>query len=1005
MKKKIDINSKKLKEKIVSSKDILRNLPDKVNKNEIMSKVRAKNDMRAKKHAEYLATLPKSPIKRFFYRIHPKRIFYFVFSKQGAITILKFTGVGILVFSITMGIVFAYFRKDLPKNITNLQSCSLGQTIKFYDKTKTVLLWSGAGDIDCRPVPKSEMSQFLIDAVIASEDKNFYSHLGFDLIGTFRAAVNNITGNSTQGGSTITQQYIKLTQLSSEQTIIRKIKELILSVELDASYKKDEIIQAYLNEIGFAYQYNGAEAASRGLFDKSAKDLTLDEAAIMVAGIPSPDFYWVRNKEALEDRKNYVLDQMVQTKAITKEQAEEAKKVDTLAKLSKNKNQYKNIKAPHFVLEVYDQLKATYGKDVTKYGYSVTTTLDMDLQTIAEEAVTNGFECKNFRYGINCLGTFDNAAFVAEDVSNGHVVAMVGSKDFNIPSYGQLNIATTPRSPGSSFKPFDYAALMKSSENWGAGSILYDVTTDFGGNYTPANYDRREPGGITMRYALGGSRNIPAIKAMYTAGIEYTHQTAIDLGIKDGITNCAGAPQCEGILSTAIGDGGQVRLDQLVHGYASFSRLGRVLPQTYILKIEDSKGKVIKEWKQEEGTQAIDPQIAYIINDMLADRNASYYRTDKSYRDRVSNNFETLEIPAAIKTGTTNNNDNGWMLGHTTKYAAGVWIGNHQNKSSNGRFDFTNSTGPIWGEFMRRVHEKMTEKPGSWPRPEGIKTVSLDSELYGILKSKCTPAQAGNICGWGQSDIYPSWYTPRAVSSSDKAVIDTVSNLLATECTPAAARKEITAGKIVPEIAPSDPAYSRWLTPIAARYSSSTTGLIPTEKDNIHACDDDLPKVSITANATCNGSCDITINFSEGTHPVKTLNLKANGQILRSYDISSLSGPILYTYIPTSNGTVEINAEIIDSVLYSDSSNTVSLNATTGSPFTVTVQEVGANIKINWTNAPASATSFCVTINNGTCTNISNGGSVSKGGLTTGNVSLKAKNSANDIIATTSGSF
>src|SRR5688572_4075405 len=156
---------------------------------------------------------------------------------------------------------------------------------------------------------------------------------------------------------------------------------------------------------------------------------------------------------------------------------------------------------------------------------------------------------------------------------------MVGSRDFNIPGYGQLNIATTPRSPGSSFKPYDYAALMKSSENWGAGSILYDLRTNFGGNYRPENYDGREPGGVSMRYALGGSRNIPAIKAMYTAGIEYTHQVAIDLGIKDGIINCAGAPKCEGILSTAIGDGGQVRLDQHVHGYASLSRLGKNIPQ------------------------------------------------------------------------------------------------------------------------------------------------------------------------------------------------------------------------------------------------------------------------------------------------------------------------------------------------------------------------------------------------------------------------------------------
>lgn len=968
-------------------------------KENTMAKIKTRNDQRAKKRAEYLATLPKSPIKRILYKMHPKRFFVFLFSKKGLTTLLKYSGIAILIFTIFIGIVFAYYRKDLPKNITNLDACSLGQTIKFYDRTKTTLLWSGAGDIDCRPVALNEMSPFLKNAVIASEDKKFYSHLGFDPAGILRAAVNNASGRNTQGGSTITQQYIKLTQLSSQQTFSRKIKELILSVELDASYKKDEILQAYLNEIGFAYQYNGAEAASRGLFDKSAKDLTLDEAAIMVAGIQAPDYYWVRNQNALKERKDYVLDQMVETGSITRDQANEAKNTDTLSKLSKTSSQYKDIKAPHFVLEVLDQIKELYGKDVNKYGYTVTTTLDMDLQKIAEESVANGFPCKNYQYGIDCQGTFDNAAFVAEDVTNGHVVAMVGSKDFNVPGYGQLNIATTPRSPGSSFKAYDYAALMKSSENWGPGSIMYDVSTDFGGGYRPADYDRREPGGITMRYALGGSRNIPAIKAMYIAGIENTHQVAIDLGVSDGVINCAGAPRCEGILSTAIGDGGQVRLDQHVHGYATLSRMGKNKPQTYILKIEDSKGKVIKQWKDEEGVQAIDPQIAYLVTDMLADRNASYFRNDVRYRERVTNGFEALNIPAAMKTGTTNNVDNGWLLGYTTKYAAGVWIGNHENKSSNGRFDFTNATAPIWGEFMKRVYELKGEKASEWPRPEGIKTVSMDSDLYNTVKSKCTGAQAGNVCGWGQFDIFPSWYSPKSPSAGQKATIDTISNLLATECTPDLAKKEISPGKIIPEIGPSDPNYSKWLAPIASRYNSGDSGVIPTEKDNIHKCDDDKPKVSLTGPSSCNGSCVITASFTEGTHPVKTLNIKEDGQIVRSYEITSSSSPLNYTYTPSNTATVSISAEIIDSVLYSDSSNTLSINANTASAFSASVQKIGSNLKITFSNAPAGTSSYCVSVNGGSCNSITNGGTVSAGGSSSGSVQVKAKNSSNDILA------
>lgn len=1000
----------KPKTKISKVKSVNNKLQDKrvikYNRN-IVNRIKAKRDQRFRKKAEYLASLPKSRVKRFFYRLHPKRFFGFLLSRQGAMLSLKIFGLGLLAFSIIVTGVFAYFRKDLPKNITDLQACSLGQSVKFYDRTKTVLLWSGAGDIDCRPVAISDISPYLRQAVVASEDKKFYSHIGFDLVGTFRAAVNNATGDSVQGGSTITQQYIKLARLSSEQTITRKIKELILSVELDATYKKEEILQAYLNEVGFAYQYNGAEAASRGIFDKSAKDLTLDEAAILAGGMPSPDFYWVRNQKALIDRRDYVLDQMVITGSITKQQAEEAKKIDTLTKVSKSKNQYKDIKAPHFVLEVYDQLKQMYGKEVTKYGYTVTTTIDMNLQKIAEESVTNGFECKNGRFGINCQGTFDNAAFVAEDVATGQVVAMVGSRDFNIPGYGQLNIATTPRSPGSTFKPFDYAALMKSSEKWGAGSILYDLKTEFARNYAPNNYDFREPGGITMRYALGGSRNIPAIKAMYIAGIEQTHNVAKDLGITDGIINCAGAPNCEGILSTAIGDGGQVRLDQLTHGYATFSRLGKNKQQAYILKIEDNRGKVIKEWKDEEGKQAIDPQIAYIINDMLADRNASYFRIDKNYRNRVTNDFEKLDIPAAIKTGTTNNLDNGWMLGHTTKYAAGVWIGNHQNKSSNGRFDFTNATGPIWGEFMKRAHESLPEKPGYWTKPEGIKTVAMDKTLYSSLKAGCTSAQAGNICGWEQSDIYPSWYTQADSSSSaQKATIDTVSNLLATDCTPEAAKKVITAGKIVPEISPSDPNYSKWLAPIASRYNSSGTGAIPTEKDNIHKCSDVLPKVSLSVPADCDNACNVTVSFSGGTHPVKTINIKSAGQIIQSFDISSGSSPLTYIYTFGSESSAEITAEIIDNALYSSASSPVTLNKGSADNFKVTVNKISGSLKVTWSNQPPEATTFCVSLNGAVCNVVTNGGLIAlPGGDSSGTLELKAKNASNVILETTSTSF
>jgi membrane peptidoglycan carboxypeptidase len=635
---------------------------------------------------------------------------------------------------------------------------------------------------------------------------------------------------------------------------------------------------------------------------------------------------------------------------ISQEQADEAKKIDTLAKVVKNKSQYKDIKAPHFVLEVYDQLKEQYGKDLTKLGFTVTTTLDVGLQADAEAAIAQGIAAVD-------RGGFNNAAIVSEDVETGQVVAMVGSRDFTYPGYGEKNIATSPRSPGSSFKPYDYAALMSASENWGAGSIFYDLKTDFGGNYRPENYDGREPGGISMRYALGGSRNIPAIKAMYAAGINYTHEVVKKLGVTDGITGCAGAPDCADILSTALGDGGQVRLDQHVHGYATLSRLGKNIPQTYVLKIENAKGKVIEEWKESEGEQGVDPQIAYIINDMLSDKNASYFRLDRGFTNRITNGFEGMDIPATMKTGTTNNFDNGWLMGSSTKYATGVWIGHHENKSATTR-GFENLTAPIWGEFMRRAHEKLPAKPVAWVNPEGIKTVDHDSAYFALIKSKCTGAQLGNVCGYGQSDIYPSWYSPKKSGAGQKAIIDTVSNRLATECTPERAKKEITSGNIQPEIPSSDPNYTRWLSPIQARYGGVAGGAIPVEKDNVHNCGDTKPTASISGPSACDSYCEYTVSYTSGTHSVKTLNMKVNGQIVTSYDISPGGGAQTFSYVPTFGGSGTLVAEVVDSALY-DGTDTKTVIF--GQPPTLTLlgtTNQGGDYKLSWSPTVNNAGCF-----------------------------------------------
>ncbi|MFO0882465.1 MAG: transglycosylase domain-containing protein [Candidatus Saccharimonadales bacterium] len=635
----------------------------KVNRS-VGDRLKAHKDDRARKRAEYLSTLPKNPIKRFFYRLHPKRLYKYWFSREGGIMALKVLGIGFAVAMVLTLAVFAYFRKDLPKNITDLKTCSQGASTTYYDRTGQTLLWASSGDVECYPVKFDQISPYLRDAVIASEDKDFYKHGGFSAQGLLRAGVNNLQGGSTQGGSTITQQFVKNSLLTQDRTFSRKIKELILSIELERSYSKDEILNAYLNEIPFGATYDGAEAAARGYFNKSAKDLTLDEAALLTAIIPAPTYYspYGKHTDELVQRQHYKLDQMVDQGYIKKADADAAKKVDTLAKLSTSRNKYKNIIAPYFVLEVQEQLEAKYGtNNVQRQGYKVITTLDLRLQKLAEQTVADVMPRVVRNNG-------DNMAVVALDAQKGQVLAEVGGRDFNYPGFGQANMATTPRSPGSSFKPYDYSALMTQNKSWGAGSTLYDLSTDFGGGWRPHDYDNREPGAMSMRQALGGSRNIPAIKAMYIAGIQNTIDLAKKMGVVSG-TSCE--PNCG--LSAAIGDGSEIRLDEHVNGYATLARGGKYKPETYMLKVSDARDKVLYEWKDTAGEQVLDPQIAYILASMMSDPKVSYF--GNSYR--LNNGFAS-----AMKTGTTNNLDNGWLMGYTPNLVYGLWTGRQNDNKS-----------------------------------------------------------------------------------------------------------------------------------------------------------------------------------------------------------------------------------------------------------------------------------------------------------------------------------
>lgn len=859
-------------------------------------KLKARKDDKARKRAEYLATLPKNPVKRFFYRLHPKRLYKYWFSKQGAIMALKVIGIGFAVLMVLTLAVFAYFRKDLPKNITDLRTCSQGASTTYYDRTGQTLLWASSGDVECYPVKLDKISPYLRDSVIASEDKNFYKHGGFSADGILRAGINNLRGGNTQGGSTITQQFVKNSLLTQEQKISRKIKELILSIELERSYSKDEILNAYLNEIPFGSTYDGAEAAARGYFNKSAKDLTLDEAALLTAIIPAPSYYspYGKHTDKLVGRQQYVLDLMVEQGYIKKADADAAKKVDTLAKLSTSHNKYKDIVAPYFVLEVQEQLMAKYGAaNIQKQGYKVITTLDLRLQKVAEQVVADTMP-KVTR------NNADNMAVVGADAQTGQILAEVGGRGFDYPGYGQKNMATTPRSPGSTMKPYDYSSLMTQNKSWGAGSTFYDLKTNFGYGYSPDDYDLRQPGAMSMRQAIGGSRNIPAIKAMYIAGIQNTIDLAKKMGVVSG-TSCE--PNCG--LSAAIGDGSEIRLDEHVNGYATFARGGKYKPKAYVLKITDSKDKIIYEWKDTPGEQVLDPQIAYIIADIMSDSKASYF--GNSYR--LNNGWKS-----ALKTGTTNNKDNGWLMGYTNKLVFGLWMGRQNDNKS--QYNFTDTIlGPAWNSYMTQANQILGYNQGSgFTKPAGIKTVCINTSTGYATSS-------GGVC-----DIFPSWYQAQYPDSTKKAEIDTVSKKLATECTPDLARQTITGGGIRSELPTSDPMYKNWIGPVQARYGGAG-GAIPTDKDDVHTCDPaDKPTVTLSKASLGGGKYTLTATATQGKNPLTTVNFKVNGNIIDggSVDVTS-SGPTSITYTVSGTEPAQVTAQVIDSVLYDATSEAVTL--------------------------------------------------------------------------------
>lgn len=628
-----------------------------------------------------------------------KRRFYEKLEFWGKIfSFLKFFSFGFLIVFLFFVILFFYYAKDLPRpeKFTEKQ---IAQPTKIYDRKGEVLLYTIFGEEKREIVSLEEMPQYLKAAVIVAEDANFYHHFGIDPEGIFRALLVNLRlKKPIHGGSTIPQQLIRSTFLTPEKTLQRKIREIILTLELDRRSSKDQILEWYLNQVPFGSNAYGVEAASQTFFSKRAKDLTLAEAVTLASLIRAPSYLspYGENKAELLKRKDYILERMAREGFIEKKEAQIAKEEElvfakTLAP----------IKAPHFVLYVRKILVENYGEDfLKKGGLKVYTTLDAELQELGEKIVKEGVKRnKKFR-------AF-NASLAAIDPNTGEILALVGSADYFSNPYPEgcspgrdclfepeFDVATLgERQPGSAFKPFVYATTFK--KGYSDQYIVIDEETNFGiwggKAYIPQNYDGKFRGPVTLRQALAQSLNVPSVKVLvYLAGIK----DSIEMAKSFGITTLKD-PSFYG--PAIVLGGGEVNLLEMASAFGVFATEGFKNKPIAILKIEGPGGNIIEE-REINPKRVLSSKVANLINDILSDNEARapmFGRNSPLNLERVS-----------VKTGTTQYFNDAWAIGYNSKIVVGVWAGNNDNSPTYKKPGVLLAA-PIWREFIEKALEKL----------------------------------------------------------------------------------------------------------------------------------------------------------------------------------------------------------------------------------------------------------------------------------------------------------
>ncbi|HUD44463.1 MAG TPA: transglycosylase domain-containing protein [Patescibacteria group bacterium] len=624
----------------------------------------------------------------------------------------------LLALVIATPLLFLWYSRDLPAPGT-LVNAKYSDATHIYDRNG-ILLYSVYQDENRTYVKLGEISKYLQEGTISIEDKDFYKNIGFSPIAYLRVVKNFVTGNGLGGGSTISQQLAKIVGLNdSSRTLSRKIKELILAIQINQIYSKDQILEMYLNNIPYGGSSVGIEAAAETYFGVHASDLDIGEAAFL-AGLPqSPTTYspFSGNKYYL-DRTQAVLTQMLNDGYITQKQA-----TDGMAEIKNYTFSQKEggIKAPHFVMYVKKLLADQFGEQAVETGgLQVTTTLDYNIEQQAEKIVNTEVA------GLKDYHVTNGAAMVT-DPKTGEILAMVGSEDyFDTANDGNFNVAISDnRQPGSSLKPIMYAVAFE--HGYTPATTVMDVSTNFQATdkdtpYTPVNYDGKFHGPIQLRFALANSMNIPAVKMLARVGIQPVMQQAYNMGITNWQPTQANISDVG--LSLVLGGRSTSLYDEMT-AYGSFATEGVRHDLVSIKKVTDNNGNVLFQEQPSQGTRVLPADVSFLISHILLDNNA------RSMEFGLNSWLVVPGKTVSVKTGTTDDKRDNWTFGYTPSYVVGVWVGNNDNSPMNQAIS-SGETGasPIWEKIMSFV---LKGKPDESPaKPDDVTAMQIDAFAGGL---------------------------------------------------------------------------------------------------------------------------------------------------------------------------------------------------------------------------------------------------------------------------------